>query len=154
MGLGLEGGDQVVQTEAAAAARFQHVAKRGVEHFRSIAILKSVEEKKALGSQDGRVFSLAGLRLCGNCMQHAADDFRASFGAAGGFAAASGGKSRQRGERRLLLEESGISAVAEPTCGQGGCKLARLRQNSRILRARAAALRAAGFCSKNPGFLP
>src|SRR5713101_5413528 len=88
MGLGLEGGNQIVQTEAAAAASFQHVAKRGVERFRSVAILKSVEDKKALGAQDSRVFRLAALRLCGNCMQHAGDECRSGW-SAGGFAAAS-----------------------------------------------------------------
>src|ERR1700730_6236268 len=124
----LESRDQVIEREASATARVQHVAQSVVECLWSGEILQAVKEQQTFGAQDGGIFRLTRLAVKRNCAERANNRLRANLGTLHGLSSIGGGKGRQSGKRRGLLEEARVPAVAQPTRREGG---RRARRNFR-----------------------
>jgi len=72
-----ECGDKVVQIEASAPPRFEHVAERRAENSLTIAILQAVEKQNALRAEDIIRFRLTGSGCCGNGAEQTTDNLGA-----------------------------------------------------------------------------
>src|SRR5271168_571757 len=105
-----ESGDEIVEIEAAAAARGKHVAKSAAGNFAAVTLFESIEEEEAFCAQNSVVFLFAGSRVAGNHTQSAADCLRPEGRALNGLFAEGRGKGRECGEGRELFVEAGVLA--------------------------------------------
>src|SRR5450755_4136798 len=54
-----ERGDQVIEIEATATPRGEHVSDGLVEHRGPVRVLQAIEEQQAFGADDSRIFGFA-----------------------------------------------------------------------------------------------
>src|SRR5437899_7740997 len=117
----IERGNQVAEFQVSLPASIQHVADRISKRTLPVAVLQRIEKKKTLCSHYGCLFVPTRCSFFRDQLQRSANRFHAGIRSFRGLASNRRREGRERGERRLLFEESWILRVAETDrCQRGG----------------------------------